>query len=304
MFLLIVILVNVSSGQDCVRFGEGCIKCNNNICQTCNVSSFMKDNYCVSCSVFGFNCLNCDSDRCTSCDGLLENGRCYSCSEIHKNCTSCSELVCKSCLDGYYLDQSKECEKCSLNNCLKCSSANQCTNCEEDYALKDGKCEPKDHCSSGTNDNCYSCGASYYLDNGKCVKCPEGCTECGSPSYCWGCIEGYYYASGKCSKKPDYCNSMGGDGKGVCTGCIEGYNLINSNSDNPCVSVIAGCLNGTKTVCYECLSGFYLTSDRKCSSTETNYECSKTDQNGQCLRCSSGNVFNTNGECKCLLSFI
>ena len=107
----------------------------------------------ADCEKFGPNCNLCTSNFCLSCTGLTCNSDEYkdnkSCSckkcvdKFGADCTKCNEDKCLTCPDGQYLDENQNCKPCTdkFSNCSSCDST-ACLNCNYDYVVKNGQCEP------------------------------------------------------------------------------------------------------------------------------------------------------------------
>jgi len=133
-------------------------------------------------------------------------------------------MICAQCKDNYYLEQidgGKMCEKCP-DNCTKCSSENNCTECLEEYKLINGKCEK--YCTIGTNSQCKSCD---FNEKDKCKDCNSGyylpTNNSLDRSFCYDCGQ--------------YCISCHGDNDSpICTQCLEGFFVSNRGICNSCGS--------------------------------------------------------------------
>ena len=159
--------------------------------------------YCKKCSIE--NCIECYGskikDICLHCNPEFKemyiNNKIESCEipceeGINEKCKQCDNdnNKCSSCNDGYYLPdfEKNKCQKCSIDNCLKCygnKTSNNCTKCNSN--LKEGyesginrtiiSC--KLPCEEGTEDKCkrcdnirnecIECNVGYKLVNDKCI---------------------------------------------------------------------------------------------------------------------------------------
>eukprot|EP00701_Giardia_intestinalis_P000961 XP_001704785.1 VSP, putative [Giardia lamblia ATCC 50803] len=100
-----------------------------------------------------------------------------------------------------------------------------CTQCEDNYFLKDGGCYQTDRqpgkqvCSSaqGGNGKCQTCANGLAATDGNCAECHPTCATCstaGAADKCKTCATGYYKENGddttdgpckKCSEKISGC---------------------------------------------------------------------------------------------------
>ena len=110
-------------------------------------------------------------------------------------------MKCIKCKIGNYLSvDDNKCVACP-NECVECTSANNCTKCKSFYGLNQGKCES---CSKNpSNYSCLTCNFTYKSYNEKisnCLSCSDGYDEglnC-NPNYpcpknCWKCKLGKCY---------------------------------------------------------------------------------------------------------------
>ena len=132
-------LCDTSLCKGCISTSTTCISCQgslllqNNVCvQTCSEGYFPNSDN-TECRRCDSTCDSCTSDNlCVSCINnlALMDGRCISGNECEKT-------------DGYYLVSSNDklfCKKCSLENCLKCSSETKCNLCTDNYFGYNGEC--------------------------------------------------------------------------------------------------------------------------------------------------------------------
>ena len=168
--------------------------------------------------------------------------------ELIENCKECGKGnqsdTCATCEDNYF----------PLLNNLFCFSCNDPSYGQEGCK---GQCTYKLDWTNYLYTNCLDCKEGYYNKNGACLKCGDddnskGCSECSydSQENKFKCL--------KCSTE-------------------EGYRL---NTNSRCVkcddSMPAKCKkcrfsgeNGTETECEECTDGYYVDSQKKCSSCDT-----------------------------------
>lgn len=81
-----------------------------------------------------------------------------------ENCRFCfagNDQTCSVCADGYRLDPSNKCQKCTMTGCLRCTPS---------VAVCDGVCIN-----------------GFYWLNGACQQCMTGCKVCSSTGACLAC---------------------------------------------------------------------------------------------------------------------
>ena len=129
-----------------LHFGQECISCSSSDkCDTCQSGYFFATEddpahgivasteiRCRACqSFFGEHCLECDQKQCTKTDEAnafihAQSGAVIDCESV-PNCKpgSCTADGCGECVDGFFLNNQKQCDPCSktLTNCATCSSA-------------------------------------------------------------------------------------------------------------------------------------------------------------------------------------
>lgn len=125
---------------------------------------------CDLCAAYCAECLG-KSYRCTKCKAprFLVNNTCVD-----------------KCADGEYGHlPSRECRKCSTEECITCANGNDgnnCTTCKPPKALKKGSCEKT--CAPDLyekNGVCVqNCGVPFYKfsKNFTCLRCPVDCLQC------------------------------------------------------------------------------------------------------------------------------
>lgn len=141
----------------------------NHTCEICDNHYYLTANHtCEPCKKQFPHCSFCagkdEALSCLSCEigfKIDKNGACTRCPE---NCNHCNSEGCLSCFTGYYFAQnSGQCEKCPIENCEICRSADVCDICMGGYYFdaKLKKCTP---CKG----NCLRC----FDDTEDCRACP------------------------------------------------------------------------------------------------------------------------------------
>ena len=285
-------------------YSKNCILSNNGNCLKC------KENYVL----IGQNtriCKSINSEDLKNCKDInLDNGLCSNCTEdfylnsIDQKCSrteNCSESlygICKKCNKGYYLDKKEKTCKMQNNtfiNCKESITGEKCDICDENYYFdEEEKCIPINYCYLGDKKNiniCKKCYEGYYLTEFKdcCTKdinCYEGDKNIG---ICLRCKEGYYidFNDGKCklnTENNEYKNCRIADNN-KCTNCLYGFTLaedLKCSSANNCEEVEDG-------KCIRCINNYYLGLDDKCSNIEN---CIYSNNFGECIECKDNYYYN------------
>ena len=119
------------------------------------------------------------------------------CQECISPCNSCEKSAnnCTSCIDGYFMNEIRECAQCDYSKCKTCSlNKEHCESCNDGlYLVKENNtCQNCDEhcetCSSGEEDgnyNCLSCKNDtdsiykYRIYDDYNQTCVENCTDYG-----------------------------------------------------------------------------------------------------------------------------
>ena len=227
-------------------------------------------------------------------------------SEDFKNCKEINKRkgICTKCKEGYYLNKGDN--RCSeTENCSE-SIFGKCHNCQYNYYLdkKDNICKKKEgiflHCKQTLDGKaCDICEEGYYFDeDGNCVDI-NFCLKLGDSGKCEKCIDGYYFSSSTyqtaCTKEQN-CYSADRD-SGLCLSCNEYYYLdykdgkCKSNNENNEFKYCKRSKFGL--TCDECIGGYYLGEDLKCSESRG---C-KESNNGICELCSDNYYLGLDNKC-------
>lgn len=111
----------------------------------------------------------------------------------------------------------------SINKCLECDSAVNCTLCITGYFVNPQSlcslCTPNCMACEVSASNCTQCFDTFYLSSGNtCLPCLNGCKSClSSPSICDSCVDGLYFSTGSCLPCLGNCSTCT-DGS-VCVTC-------------------------------------------------------------------------------------
>ena len=266
------------------------------------------------------NCVSCNETSCFLCEFgyTLFNSLCHICPDNCQNCENPSQ--CSKCNDGFYIDSSQHCIKCSDNACSQCDYQDNCNICIVGYYLdlKDSKCLPcTSLCSEClSNSLCTKCEKGAYIDETtyKCLMCPSFCYDCKNFDFCVECSSNYLQKSeGNCIPCMHDCKKC--ESEDICLICEAGSYLdeskrcrkcsINCDSCNSyeiCNECHIGyflkegyciicseinCLNCEKNLCTVCKAGFYLVKETDlCMNCIQN--CISCNNSNSCLSCSEG----------------
>ena len=321
---------------------KSCNKAINN-CITCN-----SENYCLSCDK-GYGILNDIHSKCELLKGKEnelyydeEKNVYYSCNKSLNYCKECSDKdTCTLCDDIYILPYNeskcidideniiyyfydenannyKNC-KLGVKNCLKCTSENTCTQCENNYTLfnnNTNKCELKSLFENNDIYITFDNGINYYECGeiiGNCSKCKLNVKE--NESKCFNCKNNFALLDNNflkcynleeelnilinnneiftndnginyfsCSKYIDNCNQC--ENENNCLLCSSGYAFLEDDNINCYLKTkfkTGYFSNENQTRFYSCLSNC-----DKCSNKTICEKCSDiympNDYNTECQK--------------------
>ena len=247
-----------------------------------------------------------------------KNQKCLPCPENCKNCTD-NQNGCTDCFNSTYLynGQCKSkcpddtsplllsngttvCWKCN-QDCLKCSSPNECTKCKSFYSYNKTCLE---NCPLGT----------YKDDMNKiCEDCYKYCTSCTGRDKCGGCIAGFYLKNGNCigdcgnnffknniTQTCDVCltNCDKCEDSKNCTKCKAEYNFIGGTrgESDKCDSKCPSGSTPVNNICVNCKA----TNCTTCPIVSTCTNCSNNfflKEGGCVVNCGDGYYSNSLGAC-------
>ena len=302
--------------KKCKTGKNNCMECyeEDNLCKICE-SEYYPDEY-GGCS-YTNNCIISERGQCLKCrenyvligiDNYFNNGikLCKSIfSEDLKNCETISNDngTCIECNEGYYLGyDDKKCtniENCdeSVNGICKTCRPNYCLNIKENKCMNQNDGPIFLHCKESLDGKvCVKCEEGYYFDEyGKCVWV-KNCAKRTNNGVCKKCKNGYYLSKTYNSCTPEKNCYLGYKDFSICNSCKENYyidlkdNKCKSNKDN---NNFKYCKVANGDLCIECVIGYYIGVDNKCSTT---FECVESD-NGICLLCKEGHHLTRNHQC-------
>jgi hypothetical protein len=139
-----------------------CQSCKLARCGACEVEAAV----CQQCRV-GYTFSTTTVTPASTCDLLCLVNNC-------KFCFAGNSAFCSVCADGYRLDPSNQCQKCTMTGCLRCSAS---------VSVCDSVCIP-----------------GYYWLNGACQQCMIGCKTCSSTGACLACDTNTRYYMDKTSR--------------------------------------------------------------------------------------------------------
>ena len=216
------------------------------------------------------------------------------------------------------------CEKCQVDNCLKCKfsddySKQECLECDTRYSYlsSDKTCKPcnKKYIPHGScrvcsdnladlNSATCSCDIGYFLnDNKTCSFYSEDCKyfilDNNNRPYCFKCESERVLYKGKCLNCPSDCSvcSANDDGQTICTSCNIGYTLLNEKCEY-CGYGCTKCIidEFKNKICLSCQYNYALSPNNTCipclNSDYLGKGCracryNKTINKYECLLCSS-----------------
>ena len=260
-----------------ISYKGECIKCKDDFILV-GEKSYLFDGFILCKSVFSH-----DFKKCEEID--IRHGKCLKCKEgfylslIDHRCIEtehCLESIygqCKECTFSYYLDKKEN--KCKQQQegifayCKQTINGKTCDICNDGYYFdEEGNCTEINYCSKSENGKCIECIEDYYLISPNyrpgCSK-DKNCYEADKDSgLCLQCNKNYFidYKDGKCKSNLEnnefkYCKSA----REFCNNCLYGYYL---GEDLKCSNTI-GCLESNNGICNICSEGYYLGFDNKCS---------------------------------------
>ena len=187
--------------------------------------------------------------------------------------------------------------------CILSANNKTCDICEDNYYLaENGKCGEVNFCSKADDyGRCEECISGYYLiGTGYNAKCAieEKCSISDKDTdLCMECINGYYidYKDGKCKSNQNnnefkYCKIV----DDVCKDCIIGFYL---GEDSKC-SNTNGCVESENGICESCSDNYYYGLDQKCSLIE---HCIYSKNENDCIECEDNYCYNQR-EQKCFFA--
>ena len=289
-----------------------CIKCKDNYILI-GENTYLFEGFILCKSINSEDFKNCEEinkrrGMCSKCKkGFYLNIGDHRCIET-ANCTESSFGKCKTCNYNYYLDKKDNACKIKEGKFLYCKETldgKTCDICEDGYYFdENGNCADINFCSkAGDSGKCEKCIDGYYFSiatfRPACTK-EQNCYSADKDSgLCLSCDIKYYldYRDGKCkSNREDnqfkFCRSSK---LGLsCDECIGGYYL---GEDLKC-SETNGCKESNKGICESCLDNYYLGLDNKCSLIE---HCIYSIDEYICEECEDGYYYNETSK-KCILA--
>ncbi|KAL7717342.1 Serine-threonine protein kinase [Entamoeba marina] len=264
----------LSAGYLCIErdLDTNCKEYDADHCILCNEGYYISNAHCYSCAVE--NCAYCSISKCFQCENdlvLYESDDTQSCID----CTlSENDAICGRCPSGTYFNESSySCSSCR-SGCLNCTSGTNCYRCDTDTVLSDpsnteSECVKLEGCIDGYyyGDHCELCESSYYLENGYCSNCSDNCIKCVNSTTCLECSEGMMLTAGSCQEDVNCLRPSSYSG---CLECVSGWYIDEDVKCSQCPSQCEKCLNST-----------YYKGTCEAMNSRT---CEVVDQYG-CLRC-------------------
>lgn len=242
------------------------------------------------------------------------------------HCQQCnSSLVCTACASLYFLADAA-CHSCqsAMDNCLTCSSQNNCFICKSGFYLspdssacincsdKIAQCGQCSYSQSEQSLKCQACLPEYFINGSSCLPCLQVlpfCLQCSGPLTCITCQSGYFINSTQqcvdCSTILSGCRVCISSGE--CSSCLIGFLLVGGLC-TPCNALLDNCwqcstLNGS-TFCSRCMDSFYLDPFLNCTSCENRVQHCVSCIISSCLKCIPGFYVAGNGSCAACSSAI
>ena len=250
-----------------------------------------------------YYCLGDDRKHCIKLDKTSyykrgDNGCYEKCTVKHPYCNECTEAECTKCLEGYHLNNNKDCvddiPNCDTHDddlnpveCIWCKEGYACLNDNKKNCIKvdidlyyniDNDCRMEKcsikypNCKNCTKEICINCFDNYFLyNNEKCFKKIDNCLRefyDGTNTFCEVCNPGFYcieFKKEECIEKNDE--------------ELKEYYLIgveyagkNFQCYDKCRNIYPNCLECTKDQCNECKPYFIKSSDNKKCTYNTSTE--------------------------------
>jgi len=245
-------------------------------------------------------------DVCSSCDPgfelegdwcvLMDACVCKNGTPVDKEtCLEGGLNQCKSCDDNYELEIMGD-----VAHCVPVEEPTKCT-CENGTAVADGDCDP-------AGEDCTACDTDFDLVDGKCVpivlcRCKHGVAVGSSDcpredkNHCASCDQGYELNDrSHCRpiKTPEDCVCENGDpvadedcekaGEADCSACDEDFTMVGDECVSDDAPNECRCKNGTpvesedcarddKNICAKCDKGYELNDRKHCRPIKEPVEC-------------------------------
>ncbi|KAL4486105.1 hypothetical protein ABPG72_012158 [Tetrahymena utriculariae] len=292
---------------------QECLKVDSSQCISCQQSQYLyKDNcflskpdstYCLD-----NKCYDCDT-QCSSCNGQSNNNF-TQCKPNTNRSLSGNQCICNN---GYYEDNSKNCQVCS-SNCLTCNgpSDQQCLTCRN-YIYQNICYEnppPGTYCDSQTklcqecNSICQACSGP---NSGNCTQCDSSKGLVLTSSNTCDCpVNQFLDNSGQtvqCKNCDSTCKTCNGPNKNNCLSCT--YYMFNNQfyesqpsqtyctKNTDCFKCQGDLILKPNNQLCQCPSGTYLDPAKqyKCSACAIQ-DCSKCQDSNSCNECGQSKTTN------------
>ena len=306
--------------KQCIQGENFCNTCDqsNKLCSTCDTGFFPDQN--GGCSTTE-NCIISYKGECLQCDedfylvGYNKYKFClYKYIEGLQNCKTINydNGLCESCNDGYFLNSVDY--KCITTEFCRKSLFGVCNECYLGYFLdkRDDSCKDSynvlGYCKiSLDGEICDECNEDYYLSkNEKCVF-TNHCSKADKNFMCQKCDDGYFLAEYNVCTNEKNCK-IGDKDFGLCYQCINN-NFYYDEDSKKCFSNQENndfkfCEKVKSNKCTQCLNGYILGPDEKCSNS---YHCLES-KNGICIKCEENYHLGVDNTCtnieKCIRTYL
>lgn len=304
-----------TTNRQCQACSTKCKTCVDNAdkCTSCPSGASLYNDLCLSvCPVYTYSdpsgyCLPCGTD----CETCTSNTQCTLCKASSGKYLYGGACVSACPTEHYYPDPAtKTCESCP-QQCLQCSSADVCTQCDTSrFTLAGGKClcSQAGYIYDPAQDACVSGCPSHYFVNAQsvCQACSADCLDCSQePNFCTSCYAThYFYQAAKfcytvcpqssfpvlspskiCVACPTYCKAC--TNSTYCSSCIDTAYFYQS-------------------FCYaqhSCPTGLYSDDITK-SCVTCPFPCTVCSTHNSCSQCRTPTFRLEGDQCKCVGDYV
>ncbi|ELP89742.1 serine-threonine protein kinase, putative [Entamoeba invadens IP1] len=246
-------------------------------CTECEIGYYLDSQECKTCTS---NCDYCTETRCIQCAAeytLIDSRTCKKC-DVESTNAGLNYTACGRCDTSHYFDvTSKQCNAC-VENCLHCTTSDNCLQCKQGFYNTNNSCVALEHCDYSYGEHCEVCASRYYLEQGRCYECSDHCLNCMDSTRCVLCDIEYTLFNGNCVDTIANCKSQ--NPVQGCVECVDTYYLTLNSTCSQCPSECHTCSNATN--CLTCAEDYYRDERNICVQKDDN--CLVADQLG-CVVC-------------------
>ena len=277
-----------------ISYKGKCLQCDDNFILIGGSSDLKFCKYKYSEDFKNCKVINKENGYCQVCEeGYFLNTGDFKCSST-EHCNESIYGICQSCGEGYYLNKKNNTCLLKTGNFLYCKQSldeETCDICDEmSYLDKSGNCSLSNFCYKSSNGKCEECIPNYYLSSNENIcSNSKNCFKADKDTgFCLVCESNNFMDTKdfKCKSNLEdnefkYCLKVT---NALCTECISGYKL---SKDSKC-SKTFNCLESENGKCIQCEKNYYLGLDNKCSYVK---HCIYSDEYG-CIECEDGFYYN------------